>query len=58
MMNNKIKPNQKHIRHTVYYKTQEEKEMVEKYAQESDMTASKVIYRLLKEAGIIKKIPS
>jgi len=58
MTQNTNKPKQKHIRHTVYYKTQEEKEMVEKYAQESDMTASKVIYRLLKEAGIIKKMPS
>ena len=52
-MADKTKTKQKHIRHTVYYKTQEEKEKVEQVAKDRDITASKLIYKLLKDAGII-----
>jgi hypothetical protein len=49
----KTKVKQQHIRHTVYYKNKEEKEKVEKAAIAKDITASKLIYKLLKDEGII-----
>jgi len=49
----KPKVKQQHIRHTVYYKNKDEKEKVEKAAIAKDITASKLIYKLLKDEGII-----